>query len=158
MLPKAINISDSIEFKSINTAASGIQICEHLPKVAAQMKHMSIIRSLSTTEGDHEGPLPASTSSLALTMTTNGLTSGFGVIVRAGVAEVWRGDPCGQYSSNKKNDKIEKVLVRIERRNWGGIVRLTLVLAVELFEDARVAAQAPGRQELGEQSLPELLA
>jgi hypothetical protein len=42
------------EFKSISTAASGIQICEHLPKVAAQMKHLSIIRSLSTTEGDHQ--------------------------------------------------------------------------------------------------------
>src|SRR6266852_6153651 len=41
------------EFKSIGTSASGIQICEHLPQVAAQMKHLSIIRSLSTTEGDH---------------------------------------------------------------------------------------------------------
>ena len=42
------------EFKPIGTTASGIQISEHLPKVAAQMKHLSIIRSLSTTEGDHQ--------------------------------------------------------------------------------------------------------
>jgi hypothetical protein len=35
------------------TAASGISISEHLPKVAAQFKNLSIIRSLSTTEGDH---------------------------------------------------------------------------------------------------------
>jgi long-chain acyl-CoA synthetase len=66
--------------------------------------------------------------------------------------------PCAQYRSNKKNDKIEKVIVRIERRNWWGIVRLALVLAVELFEDARVAAQAPGRQEVGAQALQEVLA
>src|SRR5260370_2771805 len=36
------------------TAALGVQICEHMPKIAAQMKHLSIIRSLKTTEGDHQ--------------------------------------------------------------------------------------------------------
>src|SRR5437763_1363976 len=41
------------EFKPINTAASGVQICEHLPSVAKQMKHLSVVRSLETTEGDH---------------------------------------------------------------------------------------------------------
>lgn len=35
------------------TAASGVQITEHLPKVASQFKHLSIVRSLSTSEGDH---------------------------------------------------------------------------------------------------------
>jgi len=35
------------------TAADGVQITEHLPKVAQQFKNLSIIRSLSTTEGDH---------------------------------------------------------------------------------------------------------
>ncbi len=35
------------------TAASGVEITEHLPKVAAQFKNLSVIRSLSTTEGDH---------------------------------------------------------------------------------------------------------
>ena len=35
------------------TAASGVQITEHLPKVAAQFKNLSIIRSLTTSEGDH---------------------------------------------------------------------------------------------------------
>jgi hypothetical protein len=40
-------------FKAIDTAAKGIQICEHLPRVAAEMKHLSIIRSLSSREGDH---------------------------------------------------------------------------------------------------------
>jgi hypothetical protein len=42
------------EFKPIPTSAAGIQISEHMPKIAAQMKHLSIIRSLSTTEGDHQ--------------------------------------------------------------------------------------------------------
>ncbi|HEV3142955.1 MAG TPA: DUF1501 domain-containing protein, partial [Gemmataceae bacterium] len=36
------------------TSASGIQISEHMPNIAAQMKHLSVIRSLSTTEGDHQ--------------------------------------------------------------------------------------------------------
>src|SRR5437764_6724502 len=42
------------EFKPVSTAASGVQICEHLPTVAKQMKHLSIVRSLETTEGDHQ--------------------------------------------------------------------------------------------------------
>ena len=35
------------------TAASGISISEHLPKVGAQFKNLSVIRSLTTSEGDH---------------------------------------------------------------------------------------------------------
>ncbi len=35
------------------TAVSGIQISEHLPRIAEQFKHLSIIRSLSSGEGDH---------------------------------------------------------------------------------------------------------
>lgn len=41
------------EHRPKNTAASGVQISEHLPKVASQFKNLSIIRSLSTSEGDH---------------------------------------------------------------------------------------------------------
>ena len=40
--------------KSIETAVSGIHISEHLPSVAKQMKDLAIIRSLTTTEGDHD--------------------------------------------------------------------------------------------------------
>jgi hypothetical protein len=39
--------------KPMQTSVSGIQISPYLPKVAAQMKHLTIVRSLSTTEGDH---------------------------------------------------------------------------------------------------------
>lgn len=35
------------------TAASGVEITEHLPKVASQFKNLSIIRSLTSGEGDH---------------------------------------------------------------------------------------------------------
>jgi uncharacterized protein (DUF1501 family) len=45
--------SNGGEHKPKPTAASGVQITEHLPKVAKQFKHLSIIRSLTTTEGDH---------------------------------------------------------------------------------------------------------
>jgi hypothetical protein len=41
------------EHKPKPTAASGIEITEHLPKVAEQFKNLSIIRSLSSGEGDH---------------------------------------------------------------------------------------------------------
>jgi hypothetical protein len=40
-------------FKAIDTAVRGIQICEHLPRIAAEMNSLSIIRSLTSKEGDH---------------------------------------------------------------------------------------------------------
>ncbi len=39
-------------FKPISTTGD-VQISEHLPKIAKQMKHLSIIRSMSTREADH---------------------------------------------------------------------------------------------------------
>jgi hypothetical protein len=41
------------EFKPINTNVSGIQICEHLPKLAKLMDKMAIIRSIVGANGDH---------------------------------------------------------------------------------------------------------
>jgi hypothetical protein len=41
------------EHKPKPTKADGIEITEHLPKVAEQFKYLSIIRSLSSGEGDH---------------------------------------------------------------------------------------------------------
>jgi len=40
-------------FKPIATSASEVQICEHLPETAKWMHTMSVIRSMSTREGDH---------------------------------------------------------------------------------------------------------
>ena len=40
-------------FRPISTSADGVQICEHLPMMAKQMHHMSIVRSMSTREADH---------------------------------------------------------------------------------------------------------
>jgi hypothetical protein len=39
--------------KAIDTAVPGIQISEHLPKIAEHMKHMALIRSMNTKEADH---------------------------------------------------------------------------------------------------------
>jgi len=47
------NRSTGGEFRPINTTAAGVQISEHMPKTADQMRHLAIIRSLTTTEGDH---------------------------------------------------------------------------------------------------------
>ncbi|MCA9066588.1 MAG: DUF1501 domain-containing protein, partial [Planctomycetaceae bacterium] len=41
------------EFKPIDTAASGVQICEHMPETAKVFNDLSIIRSMSTREADH---------------------------------------------------------------------------------------------------------
>jgi Protein of unknown function (DUF1501) len=40
-------------FQAIDTSVPGIKISEHLPKVAAQMQHCAIVRSMATKEGDH---------------------------------------------------------------------------------------------------------
>jgi hypothetical protein len=40
-------------FKPIATSVPGIQISEHLPKIARYVHRMAIIRSLTTKEGDH---------------------------------------------------------------------------------------------------------
>jgi uncharacterized protein (DUF1501 family) len=40
-------------FRPIDTAAPGVKISEHLPKLAAQMKHLAVVRSMATKEGDH---------------------------------------------------------------------------------------------------------
>jgi hypothetical protein len=42
------------EFRPIRTSADGVKICEHLPNVARQMKHLSIVRSLNSKEGNHD--------------------------------------------------------------------------------------------------------
>jgi hypothetical protein len=40
-------------FKTTKTSAEGVEICEHLPTIASQFKHLVAIRSLVTNEGDH---------------------------------------------------------------------------------------------------------
>ena len=40
-------------FKAIETARARLRISEHLPKLARQMEHMALVRSMSTKEGDH---------------------------------------------------------------------------------------------------------
>src|SRR5580693_1974614 len=35
------------EFKPMATAVPGIQICEHLPRLAAHLRHWAVVRSLS---------------------------------------------------------------------------------------------------------------
>jgi len=41
------------QFKPINTTGD-VQICERMPQLAQQMKHLSIVRSMSTREADHD--------------------------------------------------------------------------------------------------------
>jgi hypothetical protein len=41
------------ETKAIDTAVSGIQIAENLPRIAAQMQDFAVIRSMTSKEGNH---------------------------------------------------------------------------------------------------------
>jgi hypothetical protein len=41
------------EHKPVSTAAGGVKISQHLPKIAKVMNHLSVVRSLTTSEGDH---------------------------------------------------------------------------------------------------------
>jgi hypothetical protein len=41
------------EFKPIRTKVPGLQICEHLPKIAARMDKMAVLRSIVGATGDH---------------------------------------------------------------------------------------------------------
>lgn len=41
-------------FQAITTAVPGIRISEHLPKVAAAMQDLVVVRSLTSSEGDHQ--------------------------------------------------------------------------------------------------------
>src|SRR5262249_44664584 len=40
-------------FKPIATSVPGIQISEHLPRLAKLMDHLAIVRSMTSKEGDH---------------------------------------------------------------------------------------------------------
>jgi hypothetical protein len=42
------------EFRPIPTSAPGVEICEHLPTVAKQMRHLNVVRSLNSREGNHD--------------------------------------------------------------------------------------------------------
>lgn len=42
------------EFNAISTSVSGLQISEHLPSLAARMHQLTLIRSLTAKEGNHE--------------------------------------------------------------------------------------------------------
>src|SRR5262249_55423028 len=48
------------EFKPIATSAAGVQVCEHLPKLAKWMHKAAIIRSVTHKAGCHN-PLPSYT-------------------------------------------------------------------------------------------------
>jgi hypothetical protein len=41
-------------FKAIDTKVPGMKLCEHLPKLADQAKHLAVVRSLTSKEADHD--------------------------------------------------------------------------------------------------------
>jgi uncharacterized protein (DUF1501 family) len=41
-------------FTAIDTQVPGMQFSQHLPKLAAQARHLAVIRSMTSVEGDHE--------------------------------------------------------------------------------------------------------
>ncbi len=41
-------------FKAIDTAVTGMQFSEHLPKLSEQAKHLAVVRSMTSKEADHD--------------------------------------------------------------------------------------------------------
>jgi uncharacterized protein (DUF1501 family) len=41
------------QYKTISTAVPGIEVTEYLPKLAAEMKELALLRSMTSREGDH---------------------------------------------------------------------------------------------------------
>jgi uncharacterized protein (DUF1501 family) len=48
------DLKNGSEYKKINTSVPGIEISEHLPKVAEQMDSLAILRNMSTGDGNHQ--------------------------------------------------------------------------------------------------------
>src|SRR6266699_785128 len=63
-------------------------------------------------QGDHMGPLSASTSSPTLTMNTGGSPDDFGVVVRAGVEVTGGGDPCGRPGVERGRARPENTIAQ----------------------------------------------
>src|SRR5260370_12052263 len=70
-------------------------------------------------EGDHKGPLPTSTSTPALTMTTDPARGHPVVIVRAGVVARGCGDPCGCPGEESGSSPVAEKKCQGERRMVG---------------------------------------
>ena len=52
--PQAGSCPTGGEFqRNLDLGEPASSICEHMPKVAEQFRHLNVIRSLTTTEGDH---------------------------------------------------------------------------------------------------------
>ncbi len=47
------DLKDGSEYKAIKTSVHGIEVSEHLPKVAEQMQHLALLRSMSTGDPNH---------------------------------------------------------------------------------------------------------
>src|SRR4051794_31259882 len=41
------------DYKPIGTTVPGVQVSEHLPKVAQQMRHLALLRGMKTGDGNH---------------------------------------------------------------------------------------------------------
>src|SRR5262245_850742 len=48
------DLKSGSEYKAIQTSVPGIEISEHLPKIAEQMEHLAILRNMSTGDGNHQ--------------------------------------------------------------------------------------------------------
>jgi hypothetical protein len=48
----------SSNFAAIDSSADGLQVCEHLPKMAKQMHHLALLRTLDTKDGTHDSAQP----------------------------------------------------------------------------------------------------
>src|SRR5262245_28346518 len=48
------DLKSGSEYKAISTAVPGVQISEHLPRLAKTMKDLALLRSMRTGDGNHQ--------------------------------------------------------------------------------------------------------
>ena len=48
------DVKPKSSYKTIQTSAPGVEISEHLPQVAQQMHHLSLVRGMTTSDANHE--------------------------------------------------------------------------------------------------------
>ena len=48
------DVKPKSSYKTIQTSAPGVEISEHLPQVAQQMHHLSLVRGMTTGDANHE--------------------------------------------------------------------------------------------------------
>lgn len=134
------------EFRAIPTSVPGLRICEHLPRLARQMHKLTLLRSMSSSETNHERAqawLKGFTEEKAGSLSCVSDCSQAVRAVEAGARTVLLGAPRRAYDTHTGNfpllretllPQFDRAFTRlIEELEARGLLRTTLVIATGEF-------------------------